>query len=254
MKSIKLLGISASPRKGNSLYYLEEAFRCLPELPLTTDAIVYSFHKKRFDGCTGCLSCYRNGGECIIKDDFEELRQMWIRADAVVYSVPVYVASIPGQMKSFIDRLHNSFWGFYDIPSMRHLKAIGFITQGLAMYGGQELAVQNLIMHATMINSIPVAPDGSYIAACGWTKGDSQKNASKKMAALESKEVELTLKIAQNVVRRVVEVAAIVKSGASALQDVLKADPRYGPYLERILTQDMPVNSTHENVFRDDEV
>jgi multimeric flavodoxin WrbA len=234
VKKVRLLGISASPRRGNSLYYLNEALKCLPDFRIPVESTTYSFHKRKFEGCTGCLSCYRNGGKCILQDDFEELRQMWIKADAIVYSVPVYVVSIPGQLKNFIDRLHNSFWGLYDVPSMRHLKAIGFIAQGNAMYGGQDLAIQTLIMHTTLINSIAVAPDGSYIGAGGWTGNDNSKSASLKRAEQGSGDVALTIDVARSVVQRVVEVAAIVKAGVLALSDIFQADPRYNPLLARL--------------------
>lgn len=237
MKSVKMLGISGSPRQGNSLYFLKEAFKCIPELRIPVEPTIYSFHAKKIGPCLGCLVCYKNGGKCVVNDDFQEIRQMWIASDAIIYSVPVYVIGIPGQLKSFIDRLHNSFYGFYDTPSMRHLKAIGCIAQGEVMYGGQDLAMQNLLLHATLINSVAVAPDGSYIGAGGWTGKNNNRNACKQRAAKGVEDVSVTIQVARSVVQRVAEVAAILKAGALALRDILELDPRYLPYLSRISSE-----------------
>ena len=234
MKKVKLLGISASPRKGNSQYLLEKALECVPELPIPIEINKYSFSGKKIGACIGCLKCYENGGQCIIKDDFEEIRQMWIASDAVIYSVPVYVVGIPGQLKSLLDRLHNSFYGYYEVPSMRHLKVIGCIAQGGCMYGGQDLAIQNIILHAALINSVAISPDGSYIGAGGWTGQKSDKNAFRDRDNDGFDDAKTTIKVSQSVVRRVVETAAIIKMGAIALKDVIKNDIRYGPYLKRI--------------------
>lgn len=239
MNKINLLAISVSPRKGNSQYLLEEALKCVSQLSISTELQRFSFAGKKIEPCTGCLRCYKNGGKCIIKDDFEDVRQMWIAADAIIYSSPVYVANIPGHFKSFLDRLHNSFYGYYNgVTSMRHLKAIGFIIQGACMYGGQELAMQTIINHAILINSVPVAPDGSYIGAGGWTGEQNDPKAIEKRAFEGIQDVSMTVNIARNVVQRTVEVAAIIKAGVESLKDVLKEDPRYIPYVEKILKQE----------------
>lgn len=229
---VKLLAISASPRKGNSQFLLEEALKCIPELPLPVETELYSFRGKNISPCRSCLKCYTNGGSCIIKDDFEELRQLWISADAVIYSVPVYVVNIPGQLKCFLDRLHNSFLGYYEVRSVRHLKAIGYMAQGGCLYGGQELAMLSIIQHAVLINSIPVAPDGSYIGSGGWA-GEGV-DALKDKVTKGAEDVGIALETARSVVRRTVEIAAILKAGVLEYQSILGQDPRYKPYLARI--------------------
>lgn len=230
---IKLLAISASPRNGNTQYLLNKALEHVNEFPVEVDKRIYSFKGKSIKPCTGCLACYKNSGNCILKDDFEELRQIWIESDAIVYASPVYVAGIPGELKCFFDRLHNSFYGYYDLPSMRHLKSIGYITQGGCIYGGQELAMQAIINHAILINSLPVAPDGSYIGVGGWSRGDD-KDAFKRLTLQGDEDAIMTINVAQNMVKRVIEIAAILKAGSASLKGILSEDPRYLPYLSRI--------------------
>jgi multimeric flavodoxin WrbA len=44
------------------------------------------------------------GYNCSIKDDMEILHRKMLDADGILLAAPVYIASMPGQMKTFIDR------------------------------------------------------------------------------------------------------------------------------------------------------
>ncbi|MDD4835185.1 MAG: molybdopterin-dependent oxidoreductase, partial [Lutispora sp.] len=103
---------------------------------------------KKMGSCISCFKCGENKGLCILEDDFEDLRQLWIESDVIIYSTPVYHLSVPAQLKCFIDRLGNSFYGHYKVASVRHMKTIGVLCQGMHFFGGQELATSYLIQHA----------------------------------------------------------------------------------------------------------
>ena len=178
-QNIKLLGICASPRKGNSYYLLQKALEDISQSKLQINSNIYHRQGKKIGPCISCFKCGENKGVCILKDDFEDLRQLWIEADVIIYSTPVYHLSVPAQLKCFIDRLGNSFYGYYNVPSVRHMKTIGVLCQGMHFFGGQELAISYLIQHAVLLNSIPVAGDGwqSYIGAAGWTDNKGDRDA-----------------------------------------------------------------------------
>ncbi|HCJ56657.1 MAG TPA: hypothetical protein DHV55_04330, partial [Clostridiaceae bacterium] len=161
--------------------------------------------------------CVENKGQCILKDDFEDLRQLWINADVVIYSFPVYHLSVPGQLKCFIDRLGNAFYGYYEVSSMRHMKVIGALCQGMHFFGGQELATSFILQHSVLLNSIPIAGDGwhSYIGAEGWTNNKTDRNALEQLHDSEDMYTNITLTAAKSVIKRAVEMAAIIKAGAS---------------------------------------
>lgn len=53
--------------------------------------------------CTGCLYCEK-GGECVIRDDMDDIYRIIEESDIVVLSSPVYFASVTAQLKSVIDR------------------------------------------------------------------------------------------------------------------------------------------------------
>ena len=76
----------------------------------------------RIEYCTGCEGCLQRlhrlqkkvgfdvipvpieGYNCTIKDDMEILHRKMLEADGILLAAPVYIASMPGQMKTFIDR------------------------------------------------------------------------------------------------------------------------------------------------------
>lgn len=234
MKSpIKLLVISASPRRnGNTVFLMEEVLKDVSNQAYEVQTVKVSLGEQRIGPCVGCLACYKNGGVCILKDQFEEIRQLWKSADAILYFTPVYVAGIPGQLKCFIDRLSNADYGL-DIRGARHLKAIGVVSQGGDFFGGgAELCMIDIMRHAAMMNCVYVPPDTSYIGAGGWV-WDSHTHAMEEKAEMNTPDYEMTIKTARNILKRTIETAAILKSGTLSEWEYLKGDLAYQYYYER---------------------
>lgn len=233
-RSIRLLAICASPRRGNSAYLMEQALG--DELPFPCKIDKYYFSGKKIGPCISCHKCVTNGGHCIVKDDYEDLRQRWITADAILYCFPVYAMGLPGQLKCFIDRLGNSFYGYYQVSSMRHMKVIGAVTSGCHFFGGQELAINQIQNHAILLNSLPVSGDGpaSYTGAAAWTDNKTERDAFRVLYEAGDRDAIISVTAARSVVRRCVEMAAIVKNGVSVLQEQLEADIRYQPFIRRM--------------------
>ncbi len=244
MSTISVLGICGSPRMGNSYFLLEKALegaKSVNAQAVTTEA--YSLRGKTFQPCRACASCGRNSGKCAIKDDFEELRGKWLAADVIVYSVPVYHMSIPGQLKCFIDRLGNSAFSTYQLPLPeardtlpKLLKVIGSIAQGVHIFAGQEHTLTGLINHALVMQSVPVAGDAweSYIGCGGWTQNDMERNGLEKLADKNDLSAAATVRASIAVGRRCVEMAMIIKAGVLQLRDYLQKDPLYHPLLNRL--------------------
>jgi len=62
--------------------------------------------KKNIHPCTGCYSCWtKTPGQCIHKDDMDALRSKHRNADLIIFASPLYVYSITGIMKNFLDRM-----------------------------------------------------------------------------------------------------------------------------------------------------
>ena len=57
--------------------------------------------------CRGCLSCWgRPDGSCFMKDDdIPWVREKLTNSDIVIWSFPLYLFGVPGQMKVLMDRI-----------------------------------------------------------------------------------------------------------------------------------------------------
>lgn len=243
--NIKLLGICGSPRKGNSLFLLEQALEAaVKAYPDRVEMETYIFGQTPFAPCDACRAHIRLKGECRIQDGFQGLRDKWLDADAIIYSVPVYHMGIPGQVKCFIDRLGNSFgYRFQEVDSAepvfhmpRLMKAIGSITQGIHIFAGQEHAQAFINMHALLMRCIPVPGDvwESYIGAGGWTELSPKVSALKTLAEEGKLDAQIAVRSAQSLGKRVVETAMIIKSGLVANASLFSDQSPYRVVLKMI--------------------
>ena len=100
---MRVIAINGSPRKnGNTATMLKEILTGAAERGAETRFI--HLNDLNFKGCQGCLYCREHLGECAQKDDFQDLLQEMKQADAVALGTPIYVFSVTGQFKCFLDR------------------------------------------------------------------------------------------------------------------------------------------------------
>ncbi|SHD75967.1 flavodoxin family protein [Schnuerera ultunensis] len=215
-KQVKLLGISASPRKGsNSMILLTKALDSAAKVSGVVTEVL-DLHKKSYKHCIGCSACNRRREKCILKgDDFEEFFEKWVSADGIIISTPIYHMSVPSNLKAALDRLGNSVISMYPEEPRRLIKVGGAITQGMNRFGGQEFAMQFIINSFLLMDCIPVAGDMpiSYIGAGGSTYGDP------KAGAISSNENAILS--AENIGQRVAELSKIIVTGKEHLRDEL---------------------------------
>ena len=231
MTRLKLLGISASPRgEGNSHFLLSVASRAA-EAAQEVETEIYSFEKKDFAPCVHCYGCRRTG-DCVVQDDFQDLAEKWFAANALLYSVPVYHMSIPGQLKCFLDRLGAVTAGRErakggETISQKYLKPVGIITQGMHAFSGQEHAATELINHALLMGCLPISGNlwQSYISASGWTECLPDKTALEDLVKQGSPSAIATVTAAQAVGRNVAQLALIVKKGREFICQDSVANP-----------------------------
>lgn len=247
-RKVRLLGICGSPRKGNSLFLLQQAFDEVCRVyPHEVETEIYIFGQTSFAPCDACGAHRRLKGECRIRDGFQELRDKWLDADGIIYSLPVYHMSIPGQVKCFIDRLGNSL-GYYfsDFLSEegepvyrmpRLMKAMGAITQGSHLFAGQEHAQAFINTHAILMRCVPVAGDlwESYIGAGGWTEVSPKVSALKTLLEEGRPDVQIAVRSARALGKRVVEMTMIIREGIRSNESTLSKDPSYRPLLKKLL-------------------
>jgi putative NADPH-quinone reductase len=72
-----------------------------------TDLEVHKFypHKMDIKPCISCWSCWKKtNGQCVQKDDFQQIVDVYVRADYFIIAAPLYYFSFPATVKNAIDR------------------------------------------------------------------------------------------------------------------------------------------------------
>ena len=103
---MKILGISGSPRKGNTEWMVERVLEAARGAGAESELVL--LRKVDIQLCRGCLTCEvgkdRKPGVCIIKDDMQPLLAKMLVADAFVFGTPVYFYMLSALLKNFMDR------------------------------------------------------------------------------------------------------------------------------------------------------
>jgi multimeric flavodoxin WrbA len=103
---MKILAINGSPRgrNGNTDRILQSFLQGAREAGAETETIYLK--DLEIKPCLGCFTCWtKTPGVCIHKDDMAKTLPEIRRSDIVVYATPLYVFSVSGLMKNFMDRL-----------------------------------------------------------------------------------------------------------------------------------------------------
>lgn len=102
VKSIKVLGISTSPRiRSNSDTLLRQALTGAESVNAETVYIRLSDY--HIGPCIACNACSATG-LCRIHDDYQLLLQEILNADRLVFATPLFFMSVCAQAKMLIDR------------------------------------------------------------------------------------------------------------------------------------------------------
>jgi multimeric flavodoxin WrbA len=103
---MKILGVSGSPRKGNSEWMVTRLLELLADAGHLTEVVL--IRKLTIETCTGCLACESGGkerkGVCNIKDDMQDIYPKLLEADIIIMGTPVYFDMLSGMLKNFMDR------------------------------------------------------------------------------------------------------------------------------------------------------
>ena len=103
---MKVVAVNGSPHKdGNTATVLRAMAEVLKEEGIETELIQVGGQIIR--GCIGCGYCQTSeGNACVFKEDIvDEASRKMRAADAIILGAPTYYAGIPGDMKSFLDRV-----------------------------------------------------------------------------------------------------------------------------------------------------
>jgi len=97
----KVLIISSSPRKGNSLYLAQQFEQGAKDAGNDVEFIELKNYNINY--CMGCGYC-NDAKKCVQKDDADIIIQKMIDSDVIVLATPVYFYTMSAQLKTLIDR------------------------------------------------------------------------------------------------------------------------------------------------------
>lgn len=105
---MKVLAINGSPRKEwNTATLLNKALEGAASKGAETELV--HLYDLDYKGCISCFACKRKGGKsygkCAVKDGLTPVLEKVRKADALILGSPIYLASVTGEMKSFLERL-----------------------------------------------------------------------------------------------------------------------------------------------------
>lgn len=115
---MNIVVITGSPRrKGNSFAMTDAFIKAVEAKGNSVTRFDAAFMK--IGGCHACMTCFKTGKACSFDDDFNQIAEAVLKADAVVYTMPVYWYSIPSQIKGVIDRIFSLVVGGKDISGKK---------------------------------------------------------------------------------------------------------------------------------------
>ncbi len=163
---MRILGICASPRKGQASYTaLSMALEAAKDAAPGVETQLVELAGNQVNGCLACGKCLKEV-RCSQDDYMSELLPLLTQKDlgGVIISSPVYLGCMTSQAKAFLDRC---------VPLRRNGfllrdKVGGAIAVGGVRNGGQSLVLQQI--HAAMlVQDMIVVSDGQPTSHFGGT-------------------------------------------------------------------------------------
>lgn len=105
---MKVIAFNGSPRKNwNTAQLLNRALEGAASQGAKTELI--HLYDLNYKGCISCFSCRIKGGKsygkCTVVDDLAPVFKKIEESDAIILGSPVYMGTLTGEMKSFLERL-----------------------------------------------------------------------------------------------------------------------------------------------------
>lgn len=165
MISMKILGISGSPRKGqNCEKMIKAALEVANKRSFETDFVLIS--NLEVGPCKACGACTEKDS-CIIEDDMKEIYEKMITADGIIVASPVYLGNYPAQLKALFDR--SVLLRRKDFALKNKVGAA--LSVGGSRNGGQEKTIQSI--HDWMhIHGMIVVGDNAHFGGIAWNPAE----------------------------------------------------------------------------------
>ncbi len=129
---MKVIAINGSPRKKwNTATLLKNALEGAESEGAETE--LFHLYDLNYKGCKSCFSCKIRGsksyGRCAVNDDLTSIFRKVEESDALILGSPIYLGTVTGEMRSFMERLIYPYLTYNNPPKSLFPKKIstGFI-------------------------------------------------------------------------------------------------------------------------------
>ena len=129
---MKVIAINGSPRKNwNTATLIKNALEGAESEGAVTELI--QLYDLNYKGCKSCFSCKIRGGKsygsCAVNDDLTSIFMKVEESDALILGSPIYLGTVTGEMRSFMERLIYTYLTYNNPPKSLFPKKIntGFI-------------------------------------------------------------------------------------------------------------------------------
>ena len=103
---MKIVVLNSSPRANGNTAAMVEQFKKGAE-ESGHEVTVIPVAKKKIAGCMACGYCHTKGeGQCIQKDDMQEIYPVLKESDAIVLASPIYYFAMDAQIQCAINRFY----------------------------------------------------------------------------------------------------------------------------------------------------
>ena len=135
---MKILVLNGSPRPQGDTAKMVAVFKDSAERA-GHEVCVINVCRREIKGCLACEYCHGKGrGECIQKDDMQEIYAQLRDTNMLVLASPIYYHGISGQLKCVIDRFYSAL---YPSAPASLKKVAMFLSSGdPAMYDGAKFS------------------------------------------------------------------------------------------------------------------
>lgn len=132
---MKILVFNGSPKGENSdtMHVTREFLKGLCSKSVHEINVINTI-ENNIKYCIGCLTCMRNGGECVLSDDMTEILDEIVNSELIIFSFPLYCYGMPASLKVMVDRLLPlssikmiKSGDRYEHPSNQDLSALKFV-------------------------------------------------------------------------------------------------------------------------------
>lgn len=220
---VKILGISGSPRHGNTDILVKETLKWAESFgDVETEFLPIADYKIK-SGCRSCYKCKGTNYEELcrgVKDDVNMIFKKMLEAEGWIIGNPVYFGGITAQLKSIFDRsmaVEYAGFGFRN-------KVAGVVTVAVDRHGGHEGTIMDIHRYCMIHDMIvvgagperPTQGIGCYWGVAGLRGYPYPVSSSKPEAITAVTQDTIGLETCKYLGLRVAEMTKVVKAGFSS--------------------------------------